>query len=146
MARGLASLILPAGLRAQLADEARKAYPRECCGLIEGLVEGLVEGDVARACTLHPTANLGTGDDRFAIDPAAQIRLLKALRGTARAVIGCYHSHPDGKAEPSPRDLEGAGEEGFVWLIQPVTEQGAAPPGLFVFERGRFRVLAERRA
>lgn len=134
----LRALILPEDLAAQLAALARTAFPAECCGLIEGRLEG----QSARALALHPTRNLGEGPDRFEIDPAVQIRLLKALRGSDRAVIGCFHSHPNGRAEPSTTDLAGAGEEGFVWLIQPLTAEGEGPAAAFVYEAGAFYALA----
>jgi proteasome lid subunit RPN8/RPN11 len=118
----IASLVLPRALREQIAREARAAHPAECCGLIEGLRD---EGK-ARALACHPTRNLAPAPDCFEIDPARQIVLLRSLRGTARAVIGCYHSHPHGRPEPSPRDLESAVEENFLWLI-------AAGPDLAAF-------------
>jgi len=43
--------------------------------------------------------------------------LLRALRGTAREIVGCYHSHPNGRAEPSRTDVAGGSESGFIWLI-----------------------------
>jgi proteasome lid subunit RPN8/RPN11 len=39
------------------------------------------------------------------------------LRGTGRDVVGCYHSHPNGRAEPSPRDRARIYPAGFVWVI-----------------------------
>ena len=45
--------------------------------------------------------NLADTPDRFEIDPAEQIKLMRALRGAGREIIGCYHSHPNGSAEPS---------------------------------------------
>lgn len=108
-----ARLVLPTRLRAQLEAEARLTFPRECCGLIEGLREG----DGVRALMLHAARNLSHEPDRFELDPEAQFALLRALRGTTRAVVGCYHSHPNGVVEPSPRDRDGAGEDGFIWLI-----------------------------
>src|SRR5882672_8442112 len=109
----IVSLILPAVLATQISNEARVAFPRECCGLIEGVSEG----NRVRAVALHPTVNRATRDDRFEIDPAAQIRLMRELRGSGREVVGCYHSHPNGRAAPSAHDLENASEDGFVWLI-----------------------------
>jgi proteasome lid subunit RPN8/RPN11 len=135
----IARLVLPDALRTQFAAEARAAFPRECCGLIEGVREG----DAARALKLHPARNLASEPDRFEIDPAAQFALLRALRGTERAVIGCYHSHPNGKAEPSPRDREGAGEEGFVWLIVALAAADASP-SLAAFAGSDFRALSLR--
>ena len=111
------TLILPDGLRAQLECEARAAFPEECCGLIEGERAG----DVVRSLALHPTKNVA--DDPasgFEIDPVAHIRLRCALRGTGREVVGCYHSHPNGRPTPSDRDRANPGEDGFVWLIAAV--------------------------
>lgn len=134
----LSTLILPVDLRAQLAAEARAAFPKECCGLIEGRMGG----SALAVTALHPTTNLSETPDRFEVDPAEHIRLLRALRGTGRDILGCYHSHPNGLAEPSETDRQRAADEEFVWLIQPVTADGAAQPAGFVFGGGAFRTLA----
>jgi len=109
----IATLILPQHLRDQIAREALAAHPRECCGLIEGTHNKLET--IALAC--HPTRNLAAGNDSFEIDPARHIELLRSLRGTGREILGCYHSHPNGRAEPSSRDLARATDENFLWLI-----------------------------
>src|SRR5205085_6978534 len=106
-------LTISTALRAQLEREARAAAPRECCSLIEGVHDG----DVLIATALHPTRNLASEADRFEVDPAEHISLLRRLRGTQHKLIGCYHSHPSGTAEPSERDRAGDCEDGFVWLI-----------------------------
>lgn len=135
----IATLILASGLRVQLEREARAAFPRECCGLIEGVREG----DAVRAFALHPVCNLAERDDRFEIDPADQFRLMRALRGTGRDIVGCYHSHPNGRVEPSPRDRDGAGEDGFVWLIAAFAgAQEAIAVKAFAFADGKFVPLA----
>ena len=113
-------LILPSNLRNQLVAEARAAFPAECCGLIEGTHQG----DTIRALALHPTINLA--DDPaagFEIDPTAHIRLRCVLRSTGRSVVGCYHSHPNGRPTPSARDRACGCEEGFAWLIAAVAEE-----------------------
>jgi proteasome lid subunit RPN8/RPN11 len=92
-------------LRSQIFAESRAAYPRECCGLLEGSAK--------RITALHPTRNLASERDRFEIDPAEQFRLMRE----GRNIVGCYHSHPNGRAEPSRRDAEHASEPGFLWLI-----------------------------
>ncbi len=107
-------LLLPAALRDQLFAEARAAHPAECCGLLEGVAEGEGIGVTA----LHPSPNRSPEPSTgFEIDPALQFRLLRDLRGTGRAVVGCYHSHPTGKALPSSRDRANGCEDGFVWVI-----------------------------
>ena len=122
------TLVLPASLRAQLEQEAMNAFPRECCGLIAGKKDSLMLSlSKHEAVALHPMPNLARAPDHFEIDPGAHIALLRALRGTEYAVIGCYHSHPNGRAEPSPRDLAGAGETGFLWLIAALETATAEP-------------------
>jgi proteasome lid subunit RPN8/RPN11 len=135
----MAALILPGAIRAQLFDEARAAFPRECCGLIEGVRDG----DAIRVCVLHATKNLATTPDRFEIDPIEQFRLMRALRGTDREIVGCYHSHPNGRAEPSKHDLEYAVEEGFVWLIAALDAAAKdVVPAAFVYANKAFAQLA----
>lgn len=106
-------LALPEDLRLQVLAEARAAFPRECCGLILGVRSGAD----AHALALHPARNAAALSDRFEIDPADHFAALRTARAGGQAVIGCYHSHPNGIAWPSGRDLLGAGEEGFLWLI-----------------------------
>jgi proteasome lid subunit RPN8/RPN11 len=119
----ISSLELPANLRVQLEQEARRAFPRECCGLLEGVCEGAA----ARAAALHPTTNLAAAPDKFEIDPVAHFALLHRLHGGPRRIIGCYHSHPNGKSEPSARDAENATEDGFLWLIASLEQCGSEP-------------------
>ena len=82
---------------------------------------------------MHPARNLAPSRDRFEIAPEDHIRALKAARAGGHALIGCYHSHPNGRAEPSPTDKTGAAEDDFLWLI-------AAGGGLeaFVYRGGQF--------
>jgi proteasome lid subunit RPN8/RPN11 len=107
-------LTLPDDLRSQLLAAARAALPYECCGLLEGVRDG----ETVRVVALHPAVNVSPDPETgFEIDPAAHFSLQRALRGTGRAVVGCYHSHPNGRAEPSGRDRAGGCEDGWVWLI-----------------------------
>ena len=129
---------LPAALVAQIEDEARAAYPRECCGLLVG--ERC--GDRVHVFLAHPAANVAEGDDRFEIDPQTQFTLLHALRGTGRAIVGCYHSHPDGFAEPSQSDRLSAAETDFLWLIVGLTYAAATGVNAFVFDGAKFGPVA----
>jgi proteasome lid subunit RPN8/RPN11 len=128
-------LLLPQSLQADMEAAARTAFPGECCGLIEGIWDGAV----AHVLALHPIPNLAARQDRFEIDPAVHFAALRAARDAGHALIGCYHSHPHGKAEPSAHDLAGAGEDGFVWLIAALAS-GEAPTTCqaFVYRDGGF--------
>jgi len=122
------ALVLPDTLHEQLTAEARAAFPMECCGLIEGTAtpEGW------RATALHGSKNLAENPKQnFLIDPQIHFALLHRLRGTDCAIIGCYHSHPQGRGEPSERDRAAAMDDGFVWLIAGDGEWNA-----YVFDAG----------
>jgi len=125
----MTQVALPEALRLRLLQEARAAFPRECCGL----VEGLRSGDAYRVMALHAARNLASATDRFEIAPQDHIRALKAARANGHALIGCYHSHPQGRAEPSATDGRGAAEDDFLWLIVAGDELAG-----FVYRRGTF--------
>ena len=126
--------ILPAPLAAQIRAEAIAAWPAECCGLIEGLCgDGIFD---ARA--LHPTSNRATASDRFEIAPEDHIAAFKAARVRGHRLIGCYHSHPNGRLQPSSHD--GAGEEDFLWLIA-AADGGCADLAAWLYRAGRFTPL-----
>ncbi|HEY4275252.1 MAG TPA: M67 family metallopeptidase [Rhizomicrobium sp.] len=128
-------LALPRTLEAQIEREARAAYPRECCGLLEGVRDQEAAGILA----LHSARNIAPGNDRFEIDPADHIAALKKARGNGHAIIGCYHSHPNGIAVPSDIDRTGAGEQNFLWLIAAVeAKEGAVTLRAFDYSEGEF--------
>jgi proteasome lid subunit RPN8/RPN11 len=93
--------------------QARQAGHHECCGLLEGARTG----SLFTIQALHPARNLSGDPDRFEIDPGDHIAAVKQARASGALIVGCYHSHPRGLAQPSARDLAGAGEEDFLWLI-----------------------------
>jgi desampylase len=122
------TLFLPVELRARIESEARAAFPRECCGLIEGIQDN----GAVRAVALHPARNVALRADRFEIAPEDHFAELKAARANGRDLVGCYHSHPNGEAKPSASDAAGAGEENFLWVIASLTDR-AAPVTLAAF-------------
>ena len=133
----IAALVLAPELAAQIGREARTAFPRECCGLIEGTREE----SRAIVTALHPVENLSPEADRFELEPAAHLRLTRRAREAGRAIIGCYHSHPGGCPEPSQTDAAAAGETGFLWLIAGVTKEGMTL-GAFVWTGRDFAPVA----
>lgn len=100
-----------------IRDEARLGYPHECCGLLLGRFEH--QGRVAveawpapnewtPAIVLAEDEEVHSLGDRFYISPEAYLRAQRAAMRQNMDVVGCYHSHPDDRAWPSPRDLAGA--------------------------------------
>jgi len=110
-------------MAAQMLLAAARAYPNEACGLIEGRDIG--EGFIATA--VHEAANIADDPScRFLIDPQLQFDLMRAVRTRDTRIIGCFHSHPNGVAEPSATDRAEAYESDFLYLIA-----GGAPDAGF---------------
>lgn len=131
-------LRLPAALRDRIAAEAQRAFPRECCGLLEGKREGCV----IVVAAAHAARNLSDRTDRFEIDPADHVRILRAARERGNVLVGCYHSHPNGRPEPSLHDNNGASETGYAWLIAAATPDGQAEIAAYRFDGTVFLPLA----
>jgi proteasome lid subunit RPN8/RPN11 len=126
-------LVLPNDLRGTILKAAVRAYPNECCGLLLGIYDG----DVIAVDEVMESENLSAAPrNSFEIDMRLRLRLQKALRGTGRDIVGHYHSHPDGPAEPSARDLEQAWEPDLVWVIVGVTGNEVDDIRAFRLDRG----------
>lgn len=79
---------------------------------------GLLLGDEAHIREARPCRNVSvTPATRFEIDPAALLGAYREARGGGPMVLGHYHSHPSGLAEPSPRDAADAAPDGRLWLL-----------------------------
>jgi proteasome lid subunit RPN8/RPN11 len=103
-------LIVTRAVLAALLEGAVKAAPEEACGLLLGAGGAI---DEARTC-----ANLAA-DPRhfFELDPVALIAAHRAERDGGPALLGYWHSHPSGVAEPSAEDQRQASGDGKVWAI-----------------------------
>lgn len=104
----------------RLAAAAESRYPEECCGLLIGRrgSDGCI--DIARIEACENVAPNRKGE-RFEIDPAVRLRVMRALAGGPESIVGHYHSHPDRPAQPSPTDIARAYEPGLVWIIMAVS-------------------------
>jgi proteasome lid subunit RPN8/RPN11 len=119
-------LLIASPLLDQLRNQAVLAHPRECCGLLVGRRNKVAVITRLIACdNCHPEPT-----QFFTVEPAQQLAALlelRALEGAgdkAETLLGVYHSHPQGPAAPSPRDLDAAQDSEMIWLIIDAT-QGA---------------------
>lgn len=95
---------------AGIRSAAAAAHPEEACGLLFGN-DDLIDGWQA-------TRNIADNREiMFEIDPAALFAALRAERAGGRKLIGYWHSHPNGCAEPSRSDTELADVDGRIWVI-----------------------------
>lgn len=89
---------------------AAAASPDEICGLLFGSAGVIAEARPCRNIAPDPRR-------RFEIDPAALLRAHREARNGGPALIGCYHSHPDGDPIPSASDAADAAANAWLWLI-----------------------------
>ena len=95
---------------AEMSAHAVRAAPQECCGLLLGR-----GGTIDRA---RPAGNVAKDPLRFfEIDPQALVDAHRAARAGGPQVLGYYHSHPGGPAQPSATDRAMAAGDGRIWAI-----------------------------
>jgi proteasome lid subunit RPN8/RPN11 len=106
--------IRPAVVQA-ISAHARRAQPRECCGILVGTDEEIVEAVGAENVAAEPLRS-------YEVSPADHIAQIRRCREAAQAggsrlrILGVYHSHPHKAPVPSSTDLDQAYEE-YVYLI-----------------------------
>lgn len=116
------------GAHAAMLRFAAQAHPLEGCGVLLGT--GAAIHTATLAANVHPTPAT-----HFEIDPAALIASHRAARTGGPQVLGYWHSHPNGLAEPSSTDRAMASGDGRIWAIvagQTLTVWRDGPKG---FER-----------
>lgn len=105
---------------------ARHALPAECCGVLVGT--DAAHAAIEAAWEL-PNQALRHRSAQFEIDPKALYAYTVRARALQLDIVGFFHSHPGGTAQPSRRDVRlGSGWPGYVNAI-------------FAFETGDARCL-----
>jgi proteasome lid subunit RPN8/RPN11 len=95
-------IVLPESLRDALVERARAGAPDEVCGVLGGTFDR--EG-TSRVASQYPTRNAAaTPRTRYRIDPEEQLETFERLEDRGEEIVGFYHSHPRGPAEPSVTD------------------------------------------
>jgi desampylase len=82
----------------------------EICGLLFGTFDRVDGFQAVRNISPDPA-------HRFELDPAALIAAHRNARDGGPKLLGTYHSHPNGRLEPSEHDARAAQPDGSVWVI-----------------------------
>ncbi len=107
-------IVLPAREREALVADCVARYPEEACGLLIGRRDpaAIVVTQVVPSPNRSPAPRTS-----FEIDTKLRLDVTRELRGGPTAVVGLYHSHPEGDATPSATDRDRAWEPDLVWVI-----------------------------
>jgi proteasome lid subunit RPN8/RPN11 len=120
-------IALGKALLKEIRDFAAVKWPEEACGLLIAAIDTPNRIDrvvFARNVAEDPLTT-------FEIDPQTLIDAHRTARQKRERVVGCFHSHPNGKALPSPTDRARADENGFLWLIIATEHNRAGDSGLY---------------
>lgn len=138
-------ITIPEPLLASITKAAEAAFPMECCGLLVGTELNSGTFHITR---IEHSANLSDGDKQhsFLVDPKVQFDLMRDLGDGgdgADKIIGNFHSHPGGDAEPSEQDRQSVYYPEHVWLIVGVKDGAASGVAAYVFDEddGGFREI-----
>jgi [CysO sulfur-carrier protein]-S-L-cysteine hydrolase len=95
----MCTIQIPKQIIDEMIAHARSAPIEECCGLLAG-PDGVIS-------VVLPAKNAATDPAKnYEIAPKELFRLMREIRAAKLELLGIYHSHPNGKNEPSARDIE----------------------------------------
>lgn len=117
-------------LISELVRLARLDPARECCGLLAGSKGAIARIFRATNVASHPAT-------AYEIAPQELFSLMREIRAAGLELMGIYHSHPNGKNEPSPRDIELAYYPDTAYLIVSPQPNAARPVRAFSIRDGR---------
>ncbi len=118
-----------------IIEHAAAAAPLEACGIVVGTATSIA----AAIPTRNAAARALTS---FEIDPQALIDVQRTARHDGAHVVGWYHSHPNGVAQPSAIDAARAAGDDKLWLIVAAGAVSAWRAGAGGTVHGRFTPVA----
>lgn len=133
------TLRFEAGAWRALVAAVREAYPDEACGVCLSRATSphvIHEVRALRNVAAEPRS-------AFAFDEREHLSLLQEVEARGAQVRAFFHSHPDGDAALSPRDLEGALVDGqplwpgVDWIVVATRGRAAHASRRFTFARDR---------
>ena len=87
---------------------------------------------------IFPATNVaGNLATTYEMAPQELFSLVREIRAAGLELMGIYHSHPNGKNEPSPRDIELAYYPDTAYLIVSPQPNAAQPVRAFAIRNGR---------
>jgi len=114
---------------AELQERPQREPARECCGLLAGRDAIITQILPATNAASDPA----TG---YEIAPQELFRFVREIRAGGLELMGIYHSHPNGKNEPSARDIEQAYYPDVAYFILSPRTDAVRPVRAFAIQGG----------
>lgn len=113
----------------RMLAHARQDAARECCGLLAGR-DGVIT-QILPATNASPKP-----ETSYEIAPGDLFRLMREMRAAGLDLLGIYHSHPNGKNEPSATDIERAYYPETAYFILSPLPDATQPVRAFAIRDG----------
>lgn len=105
--------VLPERLRRELAEACLRRWPKEACGVLLGDFRG----DTVYVDAFRIIRNVAPRpENAFMFDPAEWVRIFFDAQNRGETIVGIFHSHPDGRLEPSDADAKAQLPWGTYWI------------------------------
>jgi proteasome lid subunit RPN8/RPN11 len=101
---------LPGQIRRAIIAHAEFCLPEEACGL-------LAVDELRRLRMAYATTNVERSAVRFTVDPREHYRAIRSAEARGWTIGGSFHSHPESSAFPSARDIEGALDPSWLYVV-----------------------------
>jgi proteasome lid subunit RPN8/RPN11 len=103
-------VLIPPQVHEAMIEHARFCYPEEACGLIAFDHAGSIR-------MAYATTNVDRSRVRFTVAPREHYGAIKHAERHGWMIAGSFHSHPESPAFPSGRDIEGALDPEWLYVI-----------------------------
>lgn len=115
-------------------EHARREPEVECCGMLAGR-----DGAITRVfAAANAAASPATA---YEIAPTELFHFTREIRAAGLELLGIYHSHPNGKNEPSARDVAQAYYSDVAYFIISPLQDAKKPVRAFSIRDGRVAEL-----
>ena len=106
----LERLKLPAQIQRAVVAHARFCLPEEACGL-------LATDETGQLRMAYSLTNIERSRVRFTIAPREHFGAIRHAENNGWVIGGSFHSHPESAAFPSARDIDGALDPDWLYLV-----------------------------
>ena len=101
---------MPAQIREALITHSRFCHPEEACGLLAIDRNGHLR-------MVYATTNVERSQVRFTVSPREHYGAIRHAENRGWSIGGSFHSHPNSAAFPSARDISGALDPSWLYLV-----------------------------
>ncbi len=105
----------PHKLLNEILEYCKSELPNEACGYLLGSKENI--------SAIYPIKNRLHSPTEFEFVPEEQFKAIRETRKSNLEIIGVFHSHPNGKAYPSQKDIELADSNHIQLIVVPETNE-----------------------